>query len=119
VAQRELGNVKHNVTLPYDASAHRFLRIRHDGASGDVLWETAPSLGGVPGTWTVRRQEAWNTGAIPLSAVRVELKAGTSSAESNPGTVIFDNLKLGRGGVNETVLLWEDFAASSLDTATW
>jgi hypothetical protein len=39
------------VTLPYDAAAHRHLRIRHDAATGEVLWETAPSVGGGPGTW--------------------------------------------------------------------
>jgi hypothetical protein len=67
----------------------------------------------------VRRQEAWDTVAVPLGAIRVELKAGTSSAETAPGTVIFDKLKVSRGGTDQTVLLWEDFAGTSLDTATW
>jgi hypothetical protein len=67
----------------------------------------------------VRRQEAWDTVAVPLGAIRVELKAGTSSAETAPGTVIFDKLKVSRGGTDQTVLLWEDFAGTSLDMATW
>ena len=62
--------------------------------SGQVVFETAPSNSGTPGTWTQLYAESWNTSAIPLAAVSFELKAGTWRIEGNaPGTVVFDNFK--------------------------
>jgi hypothetical protein len=95
VVQRKIGGVKTNVvTITFDSTNHAFWRIRHDAGSGNVVFETAPANSGTPGSWTQLYAEAWNTAAVPLSAVSFELKAGTWQAESNnPGTVKFDNFK--------------------------
>jgi len=110
-------------TLPYDAVNHRFLSIRHDAASGQVVFETAPDNGGVPGNWTTRYSESWNTAAVPLSAVRFEIKAGTWQVEANaPGSVFFDNFKAAKTPPPppaETVLLADDFNDNALDPAKW
>src|SRR5262249_10938471 len=76
----------------YDATAHRYWRIRHDAISGSVVFETAPDAGGMAGEFVVRYSEAWNTAAVPLATVLFELKGGTWQAEANaPGKVIFDD----------------------------
>jgi hypothetical protein len=81
-------------SAPYDTSAHRYWRIRHDAATGSVVFETAPDNAGVPGAWTERYREAWNTGAIPLGSVLFEIKGGTWQAESTAaGKVIFDDFR--------------------------
>jgi hypothetical protein len=85
------------LSATYSPTNHRYWRIRHESASGNVIFETAPDNGGSPGTWTVRYSEAWNTSAIPLGTILFEIKGGTWQAEANaPGTVIFDNFRVAR-----------------------
>src|ERR1041384_3987067 len=42
-------------SIPYDPVAHRFLRIRHNATTNKVTFETAPNIGGFPGTWEIGR----------------------------------------------------------------
>ncbi len=78
----------------YDATNHRYLRIRHDSSSGAVIFEAAADNGGIPGSWAVLHSEAWNTASVPLTGILFELKAGTWQSEVNAGgKVIFDNFK--------------------------
>jgi acid phosphatase len=99
----------------YNAVSEQFLRIRHDAVSGNVVYETAPNNGGVPGAFTQQCSEAWNTTAVPLGSVLFEMKAGTSVAEPNaPGTVIFDNFL-----AQKPVLLTDGFGSPSIDTTKW
>jgi acid phosphatase len=95
ICQKNIGGTKTDLfTAPYDAVNHRFWRIRHDAATGNVVFETAPGAGGAPGSWTQRASQAWNTASVPLAAVTFELKGGTWKAETTaPGKVIFDNFK--------------------------
>src|SRR5205085_1054377 len=81
-------------TIPYDTVNHRFLRIRHDGPTGSVTFDTAPDNGGAPGAWVQRYSEAWNA-AVALSAIIFEVKGGTSAETNAPGMVIFDNFAFG------------------------
>lgn len=82
------------LNVAYSPSNHRYWRIRHESATGKVLFETAPDAGGAPGAWTMRYNEAWNAAAVPLNAMLFELKAGTWQAESSaPGKVVFDNFR--------------------------
>ena len=128
VVQRKAAGVKAVLlSITYDPVNHSFWRIRHDSASGSALFETAANNGGLPGTWTQRYSEVWNS-LIPVTSVLLELKAGTWQAESgNPGTVVFDNFSMGSGTVivppppppNETVLLADDFNSASLNQANW
>src|SRR5262249_30667606 len=83
ICQKKVGGVKTNLlAVPYDAVGHRFLRLRHDAASGNVVFEAAPGSSGAPGSWVALTSQAWNTAAVPLAAVLFELKAGTWQAES-------------------------------------
>jgi hypothetical protein len=95
ICQRKVGGTKTDLlNIPFDASNHRFLRIRHDAATGNVIFETAPGSGGTPGTWVQRASQSWNTAAVPLSSILFELKAGTWQSETGvPGTVIFDSFR--------------------------
>jgi len=82
------------MTTAYDGANFKFLRIRHDSASGNVSFETAPDAGGIPGGWTAKFAEPWNTSSITLGAIQFEVKAGTWQAESSSaGTVMFGNFK--------------------------
>ena len=98
ICQKRINGAKSNLFVSnYDAVSHWYWRIRHDAAAGAVVFETAPDNSGVPGAWTERYREAWNTAAVPLSSVQLELKAGTWQVEANRGgTVSFDNFKLAK-----------------------
>jgi hypothetical protein len=93
--QKKIGGAKTNLlTVTFNATNQAFWRIRHDATLGRVVFETAPSNAGVPGTWTQLFAEAWNSTAIPLTNVLFEIKGGTWKIESSaPGTVKFDNFK--------------------------
>lgn len=94
-AQDRIGGTKTTLAnLQYDPTQHQFLRIRRvaNAATGghDVVFETAPNNGGVPGTFTERYRAAWNSSVTPTS-LKFELKAGTSVAETAPGSAHWDN----------------------------
>jgi phosphatidylinositol-3-phosphatase len=95
ILQKKISGGKSTLlTVTFNPTNHAFWRIRHDAISGQVVFETAPSNSGTPGAWTILYNEAWNTSAVPLSAVTFELKGGTWRIEgANPGTVVFDNFK--------------------------
>ena len=95
IVQKKIGGAKTTMlTVPYNSTNHAFWRIRHDAISGQVVFESAPSNAGTPGSWTVLYSEVWNTSGVPLNAVMFELKGGTWRIEgANPGTVVFDNFK--------------------------
>jgi hypothetical protein len=98
ICQKNLGGAKTILlNLPYDVASHRFLRIRHDGLTGNVIFETAPVNAGLPGLWTPRVSLVWDTAKVPLTMVMFELKAGTWQVEATaPGMVIFDNFKVAK-----------------------
>lgn len=73
--------------IPYDSVQHRFWRFRHDSATDQLKFET--SADGT--TWTVQRTVSRQ---ITITALRVELDAGTYAAEWNMGSSIFDNFQL-------------------------
>ena len=95
IVQKKIGGAKSTLlTVTFDSANHAFWRIRHDKTSGQVVFETAPSNAGTPGTWTQIYAESWNTSAVPLKSVMFELKAGTwRIEEGDPGTVILNNFK--------------------------
>ena len=95
ICQAKIGGSKRTLfSSAYSPAVHHYWRIRHDQASGNVVFETATDL---TAGWIVRYSEQWNAASVPLSAVTFEIKAGTWQAESTaPGTVVFDNFKLAR-----------------------
>jgi hypothetical protein len=91
IGQRKIAGTKTTLfTITYNATNHRFLRIRHN--AGSMILETAPSNGaGGPGTWTQQYSEIWSS-AVPVAALLFELKGGTWQAEANaPDKIIFDS----------------------------
>jgi hypothetical protein len=72
---------------PFDSSAHRYWRFRHDKASNVLFWETS----GTGSSWHVRHAL---TPQGSLSAAELELSAGTTSSVSDPGAAIFDSFGL-------------------------
>jgi endonuclease/exonuclease/phosphatase family metal-dependent hydrolase len=96
VAQKKIDGVKTSlVDVPYDATADQFLRIRrqYNSSTGtyEVIFETAANNSGAPGTFTVRYQETWDS-HVAQSSLKVELKAGTSTAIVSPGSATWDNV---------------------------
>jgi hypothetical protein len=95
VCQARIAGTKRNLfTSAFNSVSHRYWRIRHDSATGNVVFETASDNGGVPGTWVARYSETWDTASVPIGVVMFELKGGTWQSEpSAPGVVIFDNFR--------------------------
>lgn len=74
-------------SVPLSTVSQRFLRISHDATLNEVVWATSPDNI----TWTeVFRKRP----LISLTAVKVEIGAGTWKATSSPGIAIFDNFLL-------------------------
>jgi hypothetical protein len=69
-------------------STDRFWRFRHDASADSIAFETSADGAVWITKWTVKR-------TFPLTAVRMELSAGTSELIAAPGVAIFDNLRLG------------------------
>ena len=65
-----------------------WLRDRLSAAyTAALVFETAPNDNGAPGTFTQWYRETWNA-QIVASAMRFELKGGTSAAVLLPGSVV-------------------------------
>jgi hypothetical protein len=104
--QRVIGGTAANVIAPfaYNATSMKFLRLRHDSVSGNVVFETAPASASdpnLPGAWTVRFQEPWSnwngSSGVQLNNVRIEVRIGTATADPvSSGTLSIDNLKVAR-----------------------
>jgi endonuclease/exonuclease/phosphatase (EEP) superfamily protein YafD len=90
-AQKNVGHGKEELgsPVPLAGRAPR-IRIRHDGANGNVVFETS---GAGQNSWEKVYEEPWSP-AVPLD-VFFELKAGTSKGQHAPGK-----------------MCWDDFAAS-------
>lgn len=111
--QKAIGGTASNLVAPfaYNHTSMRFLRIRHDSAAGNVVFETAPESAGdpnLPGAWTLRYQEPWtnwngSTG-VQLNNIKFEVRGGTATSETNaPGTVVFDNFRAAKPSSGPTV----------------
>jgi outer membrane biosynthesis protein TonB len=82
--QTTLAGVKTSVTVPY-SSQNSWWRLRHASSTNTIYWETSPD--GL--NWTVQRSIA---AQFAITALSVELQAGTWEQETSPGTAIFANL---------------------------
>lgn len=86
VFREKVSGTSNNVTIPYDAVAHAWWRIRE--TSGTVYWDTSPDSI----NWTNHRSKAM--GVASLASVTVVLLAGYWGTEPSPGTALFDNMNL-------------------------
>ncbi|MEW5925858.1 MAG: hypothetical protein AB1941_00055 [Gemmatimonadota bacterium] len=73
------------LAIPYDAEAHRWLRIRE--LNGTVYWETSPDACAWNALYT-------NPAPFSLTAVSPGIFCGTYMAAPAPGTAVFDNLNV-------------------------
>jgi hypothetical protein len=72
-------------SIPYDATQHRFLRLRTSNVAPVVAWETSAD-----GTnWNPEYVE---TTTIDISALHIALSAGTTKSVDSPTAAIFDNV---------------------------
>lgn len=123
VFREQVAGVNSDTSIAYNASIHKWLRIRE--ASGTVFWETsADSL-----NWTVRRSKVSGIGT--LSAVTINIYAGFWGTELSPGQVLFDNFNiqvppaaLSQGWVLGSLLFGAKDGGTSIarnyfDTADW
>ena len=80
--------VRDRTVINYNATTHRFWRIRHVSADNKVHFETSTD-----GTiWTTRKTV---TATFALDAIRIQLMAGAWGTGNNvPGKAVFDNLRL-------------------------
>ncbi|HEX8456366.1 MAG TPA: hypothetical protein VF656_03510 [Pyrinomonadaceae bacterium] len=85
--QSKIGGKKNSTDIPYNATQHRFWRLRHEAMDNEILWETSTD----GENWTVQRRL---TPQLSLTNLYIYLGAGTYLNESNPGTAVFDNFRL-------------------------
>lgn len=76
------GSASYFPLAPFNASSHRFLRIRHDAPSDWIHWEV--SANGV--TWSSLKS---TPRTVDLAAVQFELVAGTWAPVAQPGAPTF------------------------------
>ena len=100
VVERKIAGTKKTLaTTAYTPALHQYLRIRNESnpATGgaDVVFEIAPDDNGAPGAFSVFYREGWDARVV-TSAIRFELKAGTSTAVAAPGSAKFDNFRATR-----------------------
>jgi hypothetical protein len=122
VAERRLAGTKATLHMAtYDPARHRFLRIRHDAGSGRAIFETASESAGAPGVWEPFTSVLWQAAAVPPTAVKFELKAGTSEPSGGPsGSVAFDTFEAAPfTAPADDALLADDFSAAVLDASKW
>lgn len=87
--QSEKAGVTTSAFVPFDPVAHHMLRIRHDVASDEIVWETSAT-----GTaWTEQRRVAR---PFPLTDVRAEIEGGSYQPEADPGEAIVDDFYFAR-----------------------
>ena len=99
----------------YSPNEITYIGMTHVPGVDQILFLTANSKG-------VQRLRVTAPRQIPIHAMRFELKAGTSNAESPaPGYAVFDRVMFPRGAQpsGPEVLLADDFSASVIDAAKW
>jgi hypothetical protein len=85
--QQVVGGVRSATMVAYNPVLHRHWRLRHDGVTDTMRFETSADRV----TWTVQRTAARQMG---ITGLRVELSAGTWEPVGAPGTAIFDSFQL-------------------------
>jgi hypothetical protein len=87
--QSELMGTTSGESITHDPVAHKHLRLRHDTAPDQIVWETSPD----GSTWVERRRIAR---PFPVSTLRAEIEGGTYRAETESGEVLVDDFVFAR-----------------------
>ena len=85
--QTRVGGVDTLSSMAYDAAQHRWWRLRHDRREEQVIFETSAD----GAAWVPRRGVPRK---LSLTALTVELGAGSASSVGAPGKAVFDNFAL-------------------------
>ncbi len=75
-------------TSTYLASSFHWLRLHHDATASTISWDVATK--DAPDDWSALAKTAVND--VPVTAVHVDLAAGTYNKVSEPGQARFDNV---------------------------
>lgn len=88
--QKVVAGVKNNIaTATYSATLHRWWKISESG--GTVTWWTSQT--GLNNSWVSQGTELVSN-LFAITALQVDIGAGTFQSETNPGTAIIDNFNL-------------------------
>ena len=80
--------VRDRTVINYQATTHRFWRLRHASDVNKVYFETSAD-GSI---WTIRKTVP---ATFPLNAIRIQLMAGAwGTGNGAPGKAVFDNVRL-------------------------
>lgn len=85
--QSVVAGARTSANIAYNAAQHRFWRIRHNPTGDAILFETSGDGQG----WTVQRSL---TRQLDITALTIEISAGSYEPVGAPGTAVFDNFKL-------------------------
>lgn len=87
IFRRRTSGTNNDTTQTYNATTHRFLRLRHSGSS--IFWDTSSD----GSSWTNRRTSSSSNPTVTSGNLVVQVGAFDTN-NSNPGTAIWDNLNL-------------------------
>jgi hypothetical protein len=88
IFRARVNGVNDQTSIPFDATAHRFWRLRHDQNANLIYFETSAN----DTVWLSRKTV---TPGFSLNSLQLDLLAGCyGNGNSNPGTVKYDNVKL-------------------------
>jgi RHS repeat-associated protein len=110
-----VNGVNDQTSIPFDPTAHRFWRIRHDQSANLISFETSAN----DNVWITRKTVA---PGFSLTGLRIHLLAGCyGTGNSNPGTVKYDNVKLLSSTAGSTSLTVPNagFEAPVLGNGNW
>ncbi|HEY1402782.1 MAG TPA: S8 family peptidase, partial [Pyrinomonadaceae bacterium] len=89
LAQWVVNGISSTVSVPYNATQHRFWRLRHNRAANTVNWEYSPD----DVTWTTYHSMS---PPFAITGLQVHLIALKPSGVAPTATAIFDNLRIER-----------------------
>src|SRR6185503_6307806 len=80
--------VNDQTVIPFDGTANRFWRLRHDQSANQIYFETSAN----DSVWLTRKTV---TPGFSLTSLKIDLLAGCyGTGNGSPGTVKYDNVKL-------------------------
>lgn len=95
--KQRVASVNTNSNVAYNATNHLWWRIRHTPSNDHILWDTSTD----GASWTNQRDVAR---PITITALKVELCAGTFGSDASPGHAYFDDFTLRNGGMPPALL---------------
>jgi RHS repeat-associated protein len=88
IFRSRVNGVNDQTSIPFDGTANRFWRIRHDQSANLIYFETSADAN----VWLTRKTV---TPGFAITALRFDLLAGAyGTGNSSPGTAKYDNFKL-------------------------